>query len=166
MEPKIVQQPALLLAGFGFFGDPFKISAGWTEENEIGRLWSRFMAYLAQHQADLKHLSGEEVAYEVHLPHEETPQTGEFEVFVGLEVTEVTELPPVLSIKLLPAGAYAVFTLHGPQITTDWPRRIDQWLAESPYQNRPDFSFQRYDERFKGVDRIAESTIDVYVPLT
>ena len=48
MEPQIVEKPQMMLLGLSFFGDPFSLSAGWTEENEIGRLWKRFMAYLAE----------------------------------------------------------------------------------------------------------------------
>ena len=85
MEPKIVEHDEMLLLGFSFFGDPFRSSAGWTEENEIGRLWQRFMAYLAEHRQRIKNVKPEEVAYEVHIQHEETPRTGEYEVFVGVE---------------------------------------------------------------------------------
>ena len=45
MEPRLVEADRITLVGFSFFGDPFRMSAGWTEENEIGRLWKRFMAY-------------------------------------------------------------------------------------------------------------------------
>ena len=44
MEPTMIEKRQMMLLGFSFFGDPFKISGGWTEENEIGRLWKRFMA--------------------------------------------------------------------------------------------------------------------------
>ncbi len=46
MEPKITDRERISLAGLSFFGDPFKEKGGWTGENEIGRLWKRFMAYL------------------------------------------------------------------------------------------------------------------------
>jgi hypothetical protein len=48
MEPRIVETGQMTLLGFSFFGDPFRFHGGWEEENEIGRLWSRFMAYLAE----------------------------------------------------------------------------------------------------------------------
>jgi len=50
MEPTMIEKRQMILLGFSFFGDPFKISGGWTEENEIGRLWKRFMAYLSKHR--------------------------------------------------------------------------------------------------------------------
>ena len=36
MEVRVVEKDQMLLVGLSFFGDPFKSSAGWTEENEIG----------------------------------------------------------------------------------------------------------------------------------
>ncbi|GEM_PF-3859724 len=41
MEPTIRELDQIILVGFSFFGDPFAESSGWTEENEIGRLWNR-----------------------------------------------------------------------------------------------------------------------------
>jgi hypothetical protein len=49
MEPRIIEKDQIILVGFSFFGDPFATSAGWTEENEIGRVWQRLMAYLEIH---------------------------------------------------------------------------------------------------------------------
>ena len=50
MLPEIRNYPQRYLAGFSFFGNPFEQHSGWTEENEIGRLWVRYMAYLHQQQ--------------------------------------------------------------------------------------------------------------------
>jgi predicted transcriptional regulator YdeE len=38
-------------------------------------------------------------------------------------------------------------------------------LPDAGYEMTGDYSFQRYDERFKGMDRIAESVLDVYIPV-
>jgi AraC family transcriptional regulator len=160
----MVEEGQMLLLGFSFFGDPFRISGGWTEENEIGRLWQRFMAYLGQHQHRIAHaVTG--VAYEVHIEHEETMQTGEYEVFVGLEVETVEDVPVELVVKILPPATYAVLTLQGEQITCDWHNMITEWMDRAGYERAYPYGFQRYDERFKGVDRIDESVLDVYVPV-
>jgi predicted transcriptional regulator YdeE len=75
-------------------------------------------------------------------------------------------VPVELLVKVLPPTQYAVFTLHGEEITSDWPRRIYQeWLPGSGYEPTHQYNFQYYDERFKGIDKINESTIDVYVPV-
>ena len=166
MEPKIVEHDEMMLLGFSFFGDPFRVSAGWTEENEIGRLWQRFMAYLAEHSQRIKQVKPEEVAYEVHIQHEETPHTGEYEVFVGVEATSLEDVPVELTVKILPAATYAVFTLRGEQILSDWQLMIQAWMIDAGFESAHSYGFQRYDDRFKGVERIDESVLDVYVPVT
>jgi hypothetical protein len=89
MEPRFIDSDRLQLVGFSFYGDPFRRSPGWTEENEIGRLWSRFMTYATEHQAQLAPiLRAPGIAYEVHIYNDETQVTGEFEVFVGAELTD------------------------------------------------------------------------------
>jgi AraC family transcriptional regulator len=165
MEPKIVDRAQIMLVGFSFFGDPFKLSGGWTEENEIGRLWQRFMAYLTEHADQLKHLKREAGSYELHIEHAETRRTGEYEVFVGLEIARLEDVPAQLSVKILPPIAYAVFTLAGQQIFSDWSKLIEEWLSRSGYQRAYDFGFEFYDERFKGLQQIDESVLDVYVPV-
>ena len=38
-------------------------------------------------------------------------------------------------------------------------------MSRSGYQRAYPYGFQRYDERFKGLDQIDESVLDVYVPI-
>jgi AraC family transcriptional regulator len=165
MEPTIIDRGEIILVGFSFFGDPFRLSGEWTEENEIGRLWNRFMVYLNEHGQRIKQaISG--AAYELHLQHAETATKGHFEVFVGMEVEKLEDMPIELVAKILPPATYAVFTLSGPEIHADWPRQIYQeWLPASGYQAPFGYNFQYYDHRFKGMGRLAESEIDVYVPI-
>ncbi len=166
MEPKIVETGQMILVGLGFYGDPFRMSAGWTEENEIGRLWSRFMSFLGQHQGRIKHAKAEQVAYELCFYHEETLSTGEFEVFAGIEVDRLEDLPLEMSVKILPPATYAVFTLEGDQIGADYYLKIAaEWLPEAGYESDYRYSLQRYDERFKGIDNLAESVVEVYIPV-
>lgn len=166
MDVKIIEKDQMLLVGLSFFGDPFKSSAGWTEENEIGRLWVRFMNFLESQGARIQHIKEHEVSYEVHIEHPETQEKGEYEVFVGLEVAQLKDLPVELLVKVLPPTSYAVFTLTGEEITSDWHQMIHRdWLPESGYRIAFDYAIERYDERFKGLDRIAESVLEVYIPV-
>jgi AraC family transcriptional regulator len=166
MEPTITETQERLLVGCGFFGDPFKLSGGWTEENEIGRTWKRFMAFLEQHRPSITHVVREDVAYEVHVYHEETMQTGEFEVFVGLEVRRLEDIPLEMTVKVLPPATYAVFTLRGEQIVSDWyMQAFAEWLPQAGYKGEHSHSIQRYDERFKGLDPIGDSILEVYIPV-
>ncbi|MGD9315938.1 MAG: GyrI-like domain-containing protein [Anaerolineae bacterium] len=166
MKPIIVELDQITLLGFNFFGDPFQFSGDWSEENEIGRLWVRLVGYLAGYRAQIRHVVDDRVMYEVHIHHADTNRTGEFEVFAGLEVERLEDVPVVLSAKVLPAATYALFTLQGEEITSDWPWLVGtEWLPDAGYEMTGDYSFQRYDERFKGMDRIAESVLDVYIPV-
>ncbi len=166
MEPRITDRQRIALAGLSFFGDPFKEKGGWTEENEIGRLWKRFMAYLDGGQLALPETGETKVCYEVHIPHPETDVSGEYEIFVGIETENAERVPPLFLVKYLPACRYAVFTLQGQQIVSDWQESINsRWLPAAGYREAHGFSFQLYDERFKGMDRLEESSIDLYIPV-
>ncbi len=168
LEPtKIIERPRLLLAGFSFYGDPFAFSDGWSMDNEIGRLWQRFVAFFDAQDQRIPGMTDEEAMFEVHIEHPETPDKGLFEVFVGVAVQEWEDLPVELVVKVLPPTRYAVFTLRGKTITSDWGKEIYQeWLPQSPYRVAYPYSFQYYDERFKGLEQIEESTLDIYVPIT
>lgn len=166
VEPMIVERGQILLVGFGFFGDPFATSSGWTEENEIGRLWQRFMTYLEKEGDRIKRVKNREIRYEVHIGHGETDSTGNVEVFVGMEVEGLEDLPVQTLVKILPPTKYAVFTLKGEQITSDWARIIyHEWMPGSGYAEAHRYLFQLYDARFKGLDNVDESELDVYVPV-
>ena len=106
MEPKIVERDQMILVGHSFYGDPFAESAGWTEENEIGRLWNRFMTYAAEQRDAIQHVVGKDVAYEVHVETPETSSKGFREVFVGVEVEHLASVPVDLLVKVLPAATY------------------------------------------------------------
>jgi predicted transcriptional regulator YdeE len=166
MQPTIVQKDEITLLGVSFYGDPFETSAGWTEENQIGRLWQRLFAYLAENAEAIRHRVPIQASYEVHVYGSETMTKGLFEVFVGIAVERLEAVPVDLLVKILPASEYAVFTLQGEQISSDWHLEIDEWIAAAGYRVAHPFSFQYYDERFKGLDRIAESQLDVYMPVT
>lgn len=165
MKPTIVQKDEIILVGMSFYGDPFETSAGWTEENQIGRLWQRLMAYLAENAEAIKHRVPIEASYEVHVYGPETMSKGLFEVFVGLQVERLESVPVDLGVKILPPTEYAIFTLQGEQIASDWHLEIDQWIAAAGYQVAYPYNFQYYDERFRGLDLIEDSQLDVFMPV-
>lgn len=161
----LVEKGQILLAGFSFFGDPFSASAEWTEENEIGRVWNRFFAYLSGQQRQIPNIVNQQLAYEVHIEHDNTRTTGFYEVFVGFEVERVDNLPVELLVKVLPPTTYAVFTLKGQEIVSDWTKGIHDWMARNGYDSAYRYGFELYDQRFKGMDKIDESELDAYVPV-
>lgn len=165
MEPHFIEKSQILLVGFSFFGNPFATHAGWTEENEIGRLWNRFIEYRGKNPTVIKYIQNEHVAYELHIEHAETKQTGEYEVFVGVQVENLENIPVEITIKILPPATYAVFTLHGTEITSDWNRMIGEWLRQTGYRKAFNYGFQYYDKRFKGIQNVEESVLDIYIPV-
>ena len=165
MEPVIVEKPEIYLVGMSFYGDPFDTHSDWAGENEIGRVWTRFMRYLGENAEKIPPSAYEEAMYEVHVYNEETITKGLFEVFVGLQVENLAVVPLELVAKSLPATQYAVFTFEGEAISSDWHMEIDERITTAGYQRSHSFSFQYYDHRFKGVDNLAESVLDVYMPV-
>ena len=64
------------------------------------------------------------------------------------------------------APPHPVCCLKGEEITADWGKKIYQdWLPASNYQLSYNYNIQYYDQRFKGMDKIAESTVDLYLPV-
>ena len=160
MEPKILEKEKIVLVGMVFYGDPFKNQAGWSQENEIGKLWKRFVA----REKTIKNRV-ENGGYEVHIEPEEYEETKNFYVFVGVEVEKIENLPLEMFTKILPATKYAVFTLKGREITSNWQDKIyKEWLPQSGYEEAHKFTIEYYDDRFKGIDN-TESELDIYVPI-
>jgi predicted transcriptional regulator YdeE len=166
MDVRIVKAEEWLVVGMSFYGDPFAEAPGWSEDNEIGLLWRRFDAFLGERGDALKHVVEPDVALEIHISTEETTQKGLLEVFVGVRVTELENVPLECVVKVLPPTEYGVFTLRGQEIRSDWYQTIYQdWMPSSGYHQSGSYSIQYYDERFKGLDRIEESVLDVYIPI-
>lgn len=167
MEARIEKRGPIMLVGMVFYGDPFSRASAWDEDNEIGSLWKRFMAFLsASPDAIGARADRGERWYELHISEAETARTGRYEVFAGVETTGLSSIPIACSAKLLPAAEYAVVTVKGPEMEGDWLGRMFADLVPA-LGRRPsrDFSFELYDTRFKGMDRLSESELDYYIPL-
>jgi len=162
MNPKIVTEKERLVVGMSFYGDPFSQASGWSEDNEIGLLWKRFMAF---DFARIKHRTAPDAFLEIHIETQETAAKGIFEVFVGAQVDKLEDVPVECVVKVLPAAQYAVFTLEGQQIVSDWSNMLRDWMVSSGYVRSHKYFIQSYDSRFKGMDRIDESVLDAYIPI-
>ena len=154
----------MLLGGIGFYGDPISVRGGWDSENEIGNTWRRFMAWLAENP-DRPYALDHGMMYEVHIYGPETRSKGYFEVFVGEEVASES-LPITLSAKRIPGGEYLRITLAGEEITGDWWARLDaETLHAQGLRRCGEYLIEAYDQRFKGMDRLGESELDIYLPV-
>ncbi len=165
MEPNIVEKAEVKLVGMVFYGDPFKTVQGWSDENEIGRLWQRFNGYWEKHLELFKHVVDPDVGYEVHIGTDEYETTKEYYVMVGAEISSLEDLPPMTFGKVLPQCTYAVFTLKGKEIASNWGDAIYKaWLPASAYQEAYPYTIERYDAQFKG-PADPESVLEIYVPV-
>ncbi|MBN1401067.1 MAG: GyrI-like domain-containing protein [Anaerolineae bacterium] len=165
MQTTILEQEPILLAGMSYFGNPF-VQPEEGGEVPIHRLWARVVAFLELNPDALPPLVAPGVVYEVHVPHTKERESGRHEAFVGVEVATVRGLPVLLQAKMLPARLYLRVLLQGREIVSDWFDPIVQdWLPKARHRLADSFSYQRYDHRFKGGDRLAESEMEVYVPV-
>ena len=166
MDGKLEHRSRAIVAGLSFYGNPFAQSAGWTEENEIGRLWGRFMRLREDDPGGFPPPAEPNVMFELHLPDSRTAETGEYEVFIGYPVAGAGDLPLALAAKVIPAGRFVRFTLVGAAITDkDSYQEMYDWIGSNDLEPLSDWAINIYDVRFKGMERIAESELDVCVPV-
>lgn len=166
MNPKIITKDSIILVGMSFYGDPFANSSLWSEENEIGSLWKRFMNFISSKPKAIQNIIHPNQCFEIHFTTDETHINGNREVFIGVMVEDIHEVPLECVIKKLPKTEYAIFNIKGEKITSDWLGEIFmKWMPISRYKSHYNYSIQVYDDRFKGMDKIDESEIDVYIPI-
>lgn len=166
MEPKIIAETQKLLVGMSFYGDPFTNSMEWNEDNQIGILWKRFIQFLSNNPEAIKHRIRADSMVEIHLETEESLEKGYFEIFVGTCVNDLEDIPLECIVKILPKTQYAIFTLKGQEITSDWESEfLTNWLQRSEYELSYQYHIQNYDHRFKGMDKLEESILDIYIPV-
>ena len=164
MKTELIKLNSMLLGGMNFYGDPISTKGGWDSENEIGKTWDRFMKYMSDHP-ERPSSCKKPYLYEIHICSSETATKGYFEVFVGEEVN-ATDLPIELCLKFIPTSNYIRITLYGQEITDDWRYKLDSEIIQGKGVRRvSSYIIQAYDERFKGMDNIDDSILDVYIPV-
>jgi predicted transcriptional regulator YdeE len=165
MKPTITDKRKITLAGMDFYGDPFREASGWSARNAIGRLWDRFNKVYDKKKDAIKHLASES-GYELWIDFEGEEDKKNHYIFVGVEVDRLGDLPLELVARILPETRYAIFTLEGEEIKSDWSSRVEtQWLPEAGLEQSFPFIIEYYDaQRFKGMDD-SSSQMDIYVPV-
>jgi AraC family transcriptional regulator len=164
MTPKIMQKKKIILVGMDFFGNPYEKAGGWSEQNAIGQLWKRFENFYQNKKDSIKH-SVSESGYELWIDFEGDKETKNKYIFVGIEVEKIEDLPLELVAKILPETRYAVFSLKGQKIKSDWSIIWKKWLPDAGLETSFDFMIEYYDnQRFKGIDN-PDSELDIYVPI-
>jgi len=165
MTPKIIDKGRIILIGMNYYGNPFHTEKSWSDKNEIGILWKRAEAFFIEHKKDFEEIINPDEMYEVHIESEETAKTGKFEVMIGAEVNKIENIPLELNIKIIPETTYAVFTLKGDNITSNWAEKIyKEWLMNSDYDLSAKYQIQLYTKKFIGIND-PESEVYIYVPI-
>jgi len=155
-----------LIIGMNYYGDPFSVGGAWSVDNAIGKLWQRFSTYLSKHAKQILHRVNMDESYECHVMDETFEDTGEYGIMVGLEVSSLTNQPVHLVSKVIPKKKYLVLILRGQDIVSDQQVFINQILKAHPEKSVDSrFFFEKYDKRFKGMNRLEESLVEIYIPL-
>ena len=157
----------LNLIGCVYYGNPFHSKGGWDIENEIGLTWKRFMTLCEKYKDVIeKYRTNENIAYEIHIQPKDYKETKKFYVYIGVEVTELDEMPLEMYGKIFPATIYAIFTFRGKDIFKGGQYIWQEWLPNSKeYMEAYPYFIQAYDKtRFYGLED-ENSEIDYHVPI-
>jgi AraC family transcriptional regulator len=165
VDYNIINKKRFTLVGMDFYGNPYREAGGWSMQNAIGQLWKRFSAFYEKKKGSIKHLESES-GYELWIDFEGKEDPKDDYIFVGVAVKKIQDLPLELVARVLPETRYAVFTLKGDEIKSDWPSKAaTQWLAEANLQRSYPYIIEYYDvKRFKGLEE-KDAEIDIYVPV-
>ena len=165
VEFTITNKRRITLVGMDFYGDPYKEAGAWSMQNAIGQLWKRFSAFYDKNKSAIKHLAGES-GYELWVDFEGKADPKADYIFVGVAVKKLKDLPLELVGKELPDTKYAVFTLKGAEIKSDWPTKAStSWLEQTGLKRAYPYIIEYYDsKRYKGMDD-KDAELDIYVPV-
>jgi len=148
-----------------FFGDPFGKASSWSEENEIGALWSRFTKFRKSNPSKIKNIRFPDCTFQAHFVTAATIETGLFDVFAGVSVTHLEDIPIECVAKQLPETSYAIYTLKGQEIISYWGTEILKNWYLTEYEISYHYSLLCYDKRLKGMKDLDSSEMDVYIPV-
>ena len=165
LDPVITEEMTLKLMGMVYYGDPVHIYEGWTEGNEIGRLWNRFESLSQKYSSIIKeYVVNPGLGYEIHISYPEA-ESKEYHIFVGVETKTPVGYPLELFYKELPSTKYAIFTSKGVDMAKDMALIYSDWLPNSKYNESYPMLIERYDaKRYFGLNN-PESEIDFMLPI-
>jgi AraC family transcriptional regulator len=161
----VTNKKKITLVGMDFYGNPYKEAGGWSMQNAIGQLWKRFSAFYDTNKTRIRHLVSDS-GYEVWVDFEGKHEQKEDYIFVGVAVKKLEDVPLELVARVLPETKYAVFTLKGDAIKSDWPAKAaTEWLTDIGLRRSYPYIIEYYDsKRFKGMDD-KDAELDIYVPV-
>jgi len=148
--PRIVDQPALLIAGLSE-------RYGNTASAAIPSQWQRFMPHL-------DHVPGQ-VGHTAYGVIHNSDEAGHADYLTGVEVRDFAKVPADFSRVTIPPQRYAVFT-HKDHISTirrTWFSIWNKGLPDAGLEATGGPEFERYDERFDG--RSGSGEVEIWVPV-
>lgn len=168
MEPVIIKDKIFTLLGCVYYGDPFHSAKEWTIENEIGKLWERFLQLSVKYSGLLKRINKDpEVGFELHLEPEEYKETDKYYVMVGIEIIDTADLnvPLEMFLKILPKTTYIYFSTKVKGANTNVQNVYSDWIPEHGYEEIYPYMIESYhSDRYTSLDD-PNSVIDWYIPV-
>lgn len=164
MQPKVLEKRKITLLGMDFYGNVFQSGEAWSTGNAVGQLWRRFNGFYEKKKDLIKHLVSE-AGYELWIDFEGEEESKDKYIFIGVEVKKLDEPPLELVARVLPETRYAVYTLKGNDIKSDWSMKLLDWVSGAGLEQSYTYIIEYYDPtRFKGMDS-PDSELDIYVPV-
>lgn len=134
---------------------------GKNENNEIPKLWSRFVPRVTE----IRNVLNSRISYGYETYTEDSKERGEFSYIAGIEVACKDIVPQGMVSIEIPANRYAVFTISA--IIEDVPKTIkrihSKLLFELKLELCDTYDFELFDETFAPNDY--ESKYYLYVPI-
>lgn len=169
MEHEIVEKKEMKLVGLNYHGSITENDVAFEERVED--MWRRLSEFcMNRWDAIEEKVVDPDISYEIQVwNEEELDQSGRMDIFVGLKTKNLENIPLQFVAKVLPEGKYLSFTLEGEEIQ-GWEEYIlQEWFPESDYWPRTFgdrlFHVQCFhEEKFKGVENIEESELEVLIP--
>jgi AraC family transcriptional regulator len=165
MTPRITDKRRIILVGMDFLGNPTENAGGWTAENAVGQLWSRYTRIFESKKEHVRHrVPGG--GYEVWVDFEGEKDARSKYIFVGSEVERIEDLPLEFVAKTLPETRYAVFTMKMAEIEAGGLGTLwSKWLPDTGLKTSFNFMIEYYDpHRFTGMDN-PDSEVDFMIPV-
>jgi len=164
-DPLLISKDRMVIGGINYYGDPIENHEGWNVENEIGKLWNRFMYLYFQKKDAISAIINENAFYEIHIQTDkDCENNNEYGIMVGVELKDIVDMPEEMVLKVFGERKYLAFTLEGIEIVENW-KLMSEWIDKSEYVIDGDYVIQKYDERFKGMDKIEQSVMEAWFPV-
>jgi len=164
MEPKMVNKPAIKIAGFAL-----KTKTKHGEHiKAVPKFWHNYSTDGRQEKLHNELFLKSHEEYGVSFP--ENPENGEFEYVIGLEVNEGQDIPKDYHVYTIPEALYAVFTTppadeakFTPTIQGTLKYIFNEWFPKSGYEFAANgVNFELYDERsMQNTDKV----VDICIPV-